>query len=230
MRKGAVLLFRDGLCYQSYGWNLLRPLGDIQNAVNHLDSYNVDEIAIIRPVRKDDTKSSFLADIEELKRLKSSSPLSFGGGIRDFQSLSYLQGLPFERYLFSSALYYEDSSIIQQAIQLFGQQAVVGFLPFRYDLVASFFNSQKGIFLPSKMINRESFKSCDEVVLYDCESEGKKSGFHLEVLRELDIDISKCVLSGGISDDFERLNTLDKRPSGILIENSVLHSEFSIKR
>ena len=64
MRIGTTLLFQDGYCYQSYGWNMLRPLGALQNALDHLDKYELDEISIIRPVRDNDY--SYNKDVQRL--------------------------------------------------------------------------------------------------------------------------------------------------------------------
>ena len=88
MRLGTTLLFKDGYCYQSYGWNMLRPLGALQNALNHLDKYELDEISIIRPVRDNDY--SYNKDVQRLKNAKSSTPLAFGGGIRSLDDIKIL--------------------------------------------------------------------------------------------------------------------------------------------
>ena len=87
MRIGSMILFKNGYCYQSYGWNLLRPLGKLQNIVSHLDKYLIDDITIIRPIRDNENDSTLLSDLNEIKKLKSSTPISFGGGIRNINQL-----------------------------------------------------------------------------------------------------------------------------------------------
>ena len=66
MRIGSIILFKNGYCYQSYGWNLLRPLGKLQNIVSHLDKYLIDDITIIRPIRDDENDSTLLSDLNEI--------------------------------------------------------------------------------------------------------------------------------------------------------------------
>ena len=225
MRIGSTVLFIDGYCYQSYSWNLLRPLGNLQNIINHLDKYLIDDITIIRPVRKNDSKSSFLRDIKELRKLKSSTPISFGGGIREINRLKLLEGLPFERFVFSSLLFNENSDVIYKATELFGKQAIVGLVPFKLDAELSVFNSSIDKFIsPNQLLN---LSLCDEIILHDCINEGNRSGFLNEVVKKLNLKPKSCVLSGGISNLVNKIKKYPQPPKAVSIENSVLYKEFS---
>ena len=62
MRLGSVIWFKNGYCYQSYGWKLLRPLGKLQNIINHLDKYLIDDITILRPIRDNDNQIQLFLD------------------------------------------------------------------------------------------------------------------------------------------------------------------------
>ena len=59
MRIGATVLLYNEVAYQSYGWGLLRPLGNLQTVVDFLQDYQVDEISIIRPIKQDDSFQCF---------------------------------------------------------------------------------------------------------------------------------------------------------------------------
>ena len=96
IRIGALILFIDGKCYQSFGWNKFRPLGDLETAIKILDEYEVDEISIIRPIR-DKKDLSFKKDCEEISKINSNTPITFGGGIRKKSDLKILRQLPIER-------------------------------------------------------------------------------------------------------------------------------------
>ena len=109
MRKGAIVLFKDGYCFQSYGWKFLRPLGKLQNILDHLEEYEVDEISIIRPVRMNDSDNSFYSDLKVLSKMKTSTPISFGGGLLNYQRVKDSRILPFERLVFSSQLFLNDN-------------------------------------------------------------------------------------------------------------------------
>ena len=225
MRLGSVVLFKNGYCYQSYGWNLLRPLGELQNIISHLDKYFIDEIIIIRPVRDNDSKSMFLDDLNEIKKLKSSSPISFGGGIRDIEQLNLLRNLPVERLIFSSALFHKESNLLKAANNLFGKQAIIGLIPFTTDGKLNVFNCHKNNFVPANQINHIDL--VDEVILYDCANEGNHTGFNYNVINKLNLNPKNCVISGGVSDLVNSFKNTAEAPKALCIENSILHREFS---
>ena len=102
MRVGSMVLLSEQHCVQSYEWGLMRPLGNFQSVLDSLEEYCCDEVAIIRPVRSNDSFKNFQRDIETLQKLKTMTPISFGGGIRTKEHLNILQGLPIERLVFSS--------------------------------------------------------------------------------------------------------------------------------
>ena len=225
MRVGSIVLYKNGYCYQSYGWNLFRPLGNLQNIIDYLDKYLVDEITIIRPVREDDTVTSFIRDIKKLRKLKSSSPISFGGGLRNIKQLDLLTDLPFERFVFSSVLYSDNNELINAASRKFGKQAIVGLIPFKISPDLSVFNPQINEFVSAdQLIN---LKYCDEIILYDCEHEGLRSGFSTGIVEKMKLDIQTCVFSGGVGSLVNSFKISSESPKALCIENAVLHREFS---
>ena len=100
----------------------MRPLGQLQNVLNHLDKYELDEICIVRPIRNND--ESFHSDIERIKKAKSSTPLAFGGGIRSMDDINFLEGLPIERFVVSSALFFDDIKLIERLHGKYGKQSI----------------------------------------------------------------------------------------------------------
>ena len=103
MRIGSTLLLNNRNCVQSYYWNYFRPLGSMQLAMDSLEQFECDEVAIIRPVRDQDSMELFAKDLDVISRLKTMTPISFGGGIRSLHHLELLMDLPIERLVFSSS-------------------------------------------------------------------------------------------------------------------------------
>ena len=227
MRVGTTLLFKDGYCYQSYGWNMLRPLGALRNALEHLDKYELDEICIIRPVRNND--KTYHHDLRCLKEAKSSTPLSFGGGIRNLNDIEILEGMPVERFVISSALFNENTALIERLHAKFGEQSIVGFIPFSLTKHLRVFNSQENSFQSPQSLNKSALRLCDEVVLHDTDSEGEYSGFKIEVVSALEIDNHKLIFSGGVSRIVKNNKSILIQPKSILIDNKILHRENSKK-
>ena len=230
MRVGANLLLYNGYCYQSYGWKLFRPLGELQLAIDILDRYEVDEISILRPIRSDFSNEHFEADLELLSELKTLTPTSFGGGIRAAQNIMALSDLPIERIIMSSPFIKQDSELIDLATSLYGGQAIVACLPFRLkNNSVEVFHSAKNCFINvDDGILKFVIEHADEVVLYDTENEGKENHFQLRVLDLLNIPAQKVIISGGVGKgtiSYAR----ELKISSAIIENRVLHRENSIE-
>ena len=227
MRVGTTLLFKDGYCYQSYGWNILRPLGALQNALDHLDKYELDEICILRPVRNND--QTFRQDVECLRNSKSSTPIAFGGGIRNLDDIGLLEGMPVERFVVSSALYNQDTALIERLLSKYGEQSIVGFIPFSLKERLQVFNPEENCFQNPISISLNALALCDEVVLHDCDAEGFKTGFKEEVVSFFGKIENKLIYSGGVSEMVKEKYSWVNSPKSILVENKILHKENSKK-
>lgn len=206
---------------------MLRPLGVLQNALDHLDKYELDEICILRPVREKD--HTYHQDIEYLRNAKSSTPLAFGGGIRAYEDIEQLEGMPVERFVISSALFNSDLELIKRLHSKYGKQSIVGFIPFSFKEQFELFCSSKNSFQSLDSLNSSALKLCDEIVLHDCNSEGLKSGFNEEVVIRLGINRNKLIYSGGVSQIIKEKLPLLNIPKSILVDNRILHRENSRK-
>ena len=170
------------------------------------------------------------SDINILRGVQSSTPITFGGGIRNFESLNLLKGLPFERFTVTTLLFSEDISLLESIVRIHGNQALVGLVPFKY------INDDLRVFCPVEnkfveilKLNKRALDLCDEVVFYDTSCEGLNNGFNEKVIFDFGMNVEKCVLSGGAAHLIGKFKKHIVRPSSILIENKVLHTEYSKK-
>lgn len=231
MRIGSTVLLSMGKCIQSYNWTEKRPLGSLQGVIDSLEEYQCDEIAIIRPVRKDDTLSQFKNDLARVKKLNTMTPISFGGGIRSHEHIKLLRDLPIERLAFSSAFINRDYDLVKKAIELFGRQAIQCILPLAFknndkDLVV--FNSSNSSYVDIEKIELDVIASmANEVIVIDSSNEGEHDKFNWSLLDSLTLPIEKIVISGGI-DRESLVLARQKNIASVLIDNKVLHKEYSI--
>ena len=230
MRIGATVLLETMTAVQSYNWNCIRPLGNLQLVLDSLEEYRTDEVAIIRPVRGYDTLKSFSQDVELLRCIKTMTPLSFGGGIRNLQHIELLKGLPVERLIFSTAFLNEDKKLIDTAANLFGMQAIQCILPFKYSNGRlEVFNSAMGVFAPFTSCNSAFIDAhSNEIILYDVNGEGQPNAFACSVLDEVPFKKAKIIISGGIGKN-SISSALKNNIASVLIEYRILHSEYSVK-
>tara|TARA_B100000674_G_C37962224_1_gene972636 strand:+ start:1928 stop:2617 length:690 start_codon:yes stop_codon:yes gene_type:complete len=225
MRIGACLLLKDGYCYQSYRWRYLRPLGSLQNAVSALEDRQVDEISIIRYCRSDQDNTSLYSDIELVSNLDCITPLSFGGGIRDVHVLKKLHQLPIERILISSAFFEKNISLVEEAISIFGKQAIIAVLPYRLNrnkLEYYCCRDQKFRHIDLNFIDNYS----NEVMLYNTDQEGLSFLDYPDIRHLYPFKNSKVILSGGINRHFIK-KIRHEGFAAVSIDNSSLHHEFN---
>ncbi|TBR41260.1 hypothetical protein CBF23_010620 [Marinomonas agarivorans] len=229
MRVGSTVLLYNTRCVQSYHWDIMRPLGDLQGVMDSLEEYQCDEVAIIRPARDEDSFDKFEADIQVLRQLRTMTPISFGGGVRSIEHLLLLKDLPVERLVFSSAFITKDYELLDKVKNLFGHQAIQCLLPIRVlngDL--EIFCSKKSEYSTVDNIDFSFIKSyANEIILFDIISEGKHNQFDFELLSTLPIENSKLIITGGISHESVAVAKKNGLAS-VLIDNKVLHKEYSI--
>jgi len=230
MRVGSTLLLKNKKCYQSYNWNSFRPLGSLQVAIDSLNEYGCDEVAIIRPVRDCDSLNLFSQDLDVLREMKTMTPICFGGGIRSPQHLELLEGLPVERLVFSSAFIESNHTLVDSARQLFGKQAIQCLLPIK--LVSDnvyVYDSNKAKFIELNIVDLTLISElANEVVLYDTNNDGGHDSFDKSLIERLPIEKHKLVVTGGVGKstiDWARREGL----ASVLIDNKVLHKEYSIR-
>lgn len=230
MRVGSTLLLKNRKCYQSYDWKYLRPLGSLKIALDSLDEYECDEVAVIRPVRDNDSLNFFSQDLEVLREMRSMTPISFGGGMRSTQHLELLEGLPVERLVFSSAFININQVLLDYARQLFGNQAIQCLLPLKEVAEKVYvYDSCKAKFIEIDKIDLPLIDElANEVVLYDTNNDGGHDSFNKSLVERLPIERRKLVITGGVGKstiNWARREAL----ASVLIDNKVLHKEYSIR-
>lgn len=230
MRVGASIILLDGYCFQSYQWKILRPLGRLQNILKFLDIYNVDEICITRPIKKNDSESTLRNDLHLIRSSLSNSPISFGGGLRNLKNLTLLNNLPVERLHFSSAFINHEVKIIERAANLFGKQAIVATLPIKFiDNNLFVYNGESDSFQPlSEDVLSFISEHADELMIVDVVNEGVNESFNLKILDYLKFPSNQLIISGGIGPNIIKA-ARDKGIASCLVENRVLHNENYIK-
>ena len=82
-----ALFVKNGFLVKSYSYNFWRPAGTISSAIKILDSWKVDEIFII------DISARKCLDVQlldEIKKCKISTPITYGGGIRNSDDIALI--------------------------------------------------------------------------------------------------------------------------------------------
>lgn len=229
MRIGASVILKNGKAVQSYGWNMLRPLGSLQSVLQSLDEYECDEIAIVRYARGSEPNKMFSEDIEALKNCKTSSPISFGGGICDVNQLEETRQAPIERLIFSSMAIKGQFEIIEKASERYGHQAIQCLLPIKFEEgELKIYLSSESRFVDKKYIDFHKLREVsNELIIYDTSADGIPDRFSFEVMKYIDYPANRLVLTGGIGEESIK-RALSEGVASVLIENRILHQEFAV--
>ena len=135
----------------------------------------------------------------------------------------------FERLIFNSALF-DDREVLKHAIFRMGHQAIVAYVPFTLkNNIFKVYHSKSNKFIDTT----ENFWAnldllCNEMILLDADAEGGKEGFNFKVLEFVKFPYERILISGGITKP-DISKAMKMQLAGVSIDNSVLHSEFSIK-
>jgi imidazole glycerol phosphate synthase subunit HisF len=157
------------------------------------------------------------------------TPVSFGGGIRTLDHLNSLTDLPIERLIFSSAFLERDKRLIYRAKDLFGHQAIQCLLPLtnKNDSVYVY-HSGASEYVPIENIDFEFINSlANEIILVDTKNEGQRNTFDWSLINALPFDNEKLIISGGIGSNCIQ-EAYKNNLASVLIDNKVLHKEYSI--
>lgn len=240
-----VLFIKNGLIVRSEKFTHHKIIGNVINEVKRYNQWNVDEIIYIDisrekifDSRRDDHKvKNFTSLLDILKNVASECfmPLSFGGGIRTFETIEKFLRNGADKVIVNT-LAFEDSSIIKKAVQAFGSQAVV--LSLDYKLIDNkpiFFSNNGTVKQDIDYLNISNFISelgVGEVLLNSINKDGSGDGYDLDFISLISnmIEVPIIACGGAASSfDFMELASLSS-VSGIAAGNMFHFTENAYPR
>jgi phosphoribosylformimino-5-aminoimidazole carboxamide ribonucleotide (ProFAR) isomerase len=222
-----VLQDFNGRALQSYNFQTKRVLGGIKNVLFFLNAYKIDEIHLIVPLKGRGLDTSEI--LKELKDVPISTPLSIGGGI-NVESLTELIKDPyFERLIFNSPIF-DDNQVIRKATLKMGRQAILGYIPFilKKNTIKIYHSKINEFIEVSDKFWKNLNSMCNEIILLDADAEGSKKGFNFKALQFVNFPVDRVLISGGLT-KLDINKAKEMKLAGVSLDNSTLHSEFSIK-
>ena len=228
-----TVIVRKGWAVQSFGYRHWLPLGKPECLVQNLDRWGADGIVVLATDRGN--QGPDLALIERLGSLGLSTPLTYGGGLRNQTDACDAVRAGAERLVLDSVLY-ENSAAVEAMAQSVGVQALVAALPLvrNRDGHVQHWLHLKHEMVPlsntiSALLNKEAVS---EMLIIDVGGEGKAQGFETNLLEAVDsIENLPILAFGGLStpDQIRQLLNLP-RVAGVLIGNSLNYNEHGISR
>tara|TARA_B110000459_G_C16593021_1_gene487245 strand:- start:546 stop:1331 length:786 start_codon:yes stop_codon:yes gene_type:complete len=229
-----ILYIKNGLIVRSENFTEHKIIGNVVNEVRRYNQWDIDELVYIDITRdetydsrRDDHKIKRINSVDEALELIAKEcfmPLSFGGGIRDFETIKKYLSNGADKVIVNTMLF-KQPKVVKKAINLFGAQAIVASLDYRVENGEMKFYIENGSELVSyNMIEIATYITdlgCGEVLLTSMDNDGAGEGYNIDPIEKMvnlfDVPVIAC--GGAMSIfDFEELYSI-KNISGIAAGN-----------
>jgi len=135
-----VLYIKNGFIVRSENFTEHKIIGNVVNAVRRFNEWDIDELVYIDisrdnnyDSRRDDHKIKRVTSVEEILDLVSKEcfmPLTFGGGILNYETIKRFLEKGADKVLVNRMLY-ENPKDIHKAVSNFGSQAIVAAVDYK---------------------------------------------------------------------------------------------------
>jgi cyclase len=226
-----TVVVRQGWAVQSFGYRRWLPLGKPECLVENLDRWGADGIVVLAIDRSD--QGPDLALIERLGALGLSTPLTYGGGLRNQADARAAVRAGAERLVLDKVLQ-DDPAATEAMAQAVGVQALVAALPLVRDgngAVRHWLHHRCET-VPISMAIRElvAQKAVSELLAIDVAGEGEGQGFDPELLEVIEpLGDLPLLAFGGLATP-QQIRPLLNRPrvAGVLVGNALNYREHAI--
>lgn len=216
-------------------FKVTKYIGDVLNTVKIFNEKKVDELAIIDiDASKINNEPNFTL-IERIAR-ECSSPISYGGGIKNLDQVERIISSGIEKIVVSKSFFETKGKICAKSAKIFGSQSVVLCLDVRQSAtnkdrytpytICGTFNEKMSIIDAIKMAKDNGV---GEIIINSIDRDGQRSGYDYELAKSVyDITNVPIIMSGGAS-NFQDAKDLMKRFPGISAAGSsifVLKGKF----
>ena len=227
----AAVIVRSGRAVQSFGYQRWLPLGDVACVVRNLDQWCADGIVVLCTDREDNGPDLKL--LNELSALDLSTPISYGGGIRDANDALNAVHAGAERLILDQILS-DDSAELANIAGTVGKQALIASVPMLKDNTETAHHwkhwCQKKEPLNQWIDTTTWSQHVSEILAIDVKAEGHQKGMDISLLNAL-TDLGLPMLAfGGLSNSNHVRQALEQDGvAAAVIGNSLNYQEQSIQ-
>ena len=197
-----VVTVRQGWAVQSFCYNRYLPLGRPEVIVENLDRWGADEILIHCIDRSYAEIGPDFSLLERIGNLGLSTPLIYGGGIRDTNDAVKAVRLGADRVTLDTMLW-DHPDQLKLLSRTLGAQALIANMPVKVvdqSLVWYNYRNRGEIHLNQAILAGIHLESVSEVMLTDCQNEGLHVGFESSIPRLFPLKEKPLLVFGGLSD------------------------------
>ena len=223
----------NGLAVQSFGFKKYLPIGKVEIVAEFLSSWGVDEIVILDIHA---TKNQSVTDSAVIKRVakKINVPLSVGGGVKKLEHIKFMLDNGAEKVVISSHLYGQNKWIME-ASKKFGSQCIIGCIDYKIiDNKAVILRNNGTTFIKQSLFETVDLLSkieIGEIMLHSIDNDGRRLGYDIETLKEINAISSKPLIICGGAGNFSHIkNVISLDGCSPAIGNMLNHKEHHVAK
>ena len=158
-------------------------------------------------------------------------PLSYGGGVKDFETAKKILSIGFEKIVINTQAY-EQPALVRQLSQHFGAQAVVGSIDVKKNFLGryqAFINDgtekiEEDVVGWAKSLEEAG---AGEILLTSMDKDGTWSGFDVELTKKVSEAVSVPVIANGGAGSIEHIGEVVKKghASAVCLGSMVVYQQ-----
>ncbi len=231
-RLVAVVTVRQGWAVQSFGYRRYLPMGKPEVVIENLDRWGADEILVHCIDRSPRQMGPDYALLKRVGSLGLSTPLIYGGGIRDVEDAVKVVSFGADRISVDCMLWSASHELKRISLEL-GTQAIIANMPVRVSrggLVWWNYRSNQEVLLTEDIFDRLSLQWVSEVILTDWSNEGSAGGFDIHIPGHFPSMDKPLIVFGGLSEPAQYRSMLShSNVVGVAVGNFLSHKEHAIQ-
>lgn len=228
----ATIIVKDGWAVQSFGYRKYLPLGKPECLAENLDRWGADEILLLSIDRTRGGLGPDFPVLERISRLYLSTPLIYGGGIRNTEDAVAVIQRGADRLCVDALLDLSPRDVVHISNTL-GAQAVVAGLPLsRKGEILERMNYLQGTSEPLRPGVLSLFEdgTISEALVIDWRNEGRRSSFDPDLVRYFPLKNVPLLAFGGLSEPEQLMDLLvEPNVSAVAIGNFLNYREHAVQ-
>lgn len=225
-----LVLVRRGIAVQSLGFRRYLPLGRPEVAIEYLDRWGIDEIAVLDLDAAERGASPTAEQVRAYARL-CQVPLSIGGGIRSVDDVKRIIQAGADKVVVNSALV-THPDLIPSAAEQFGAQCLVASIDARHEetgFVAFSHGGRRPAGDVATLARRAQDLGVGEILINSIDRDGARIGYDLDLIRTVVAAVGVPVIAaGGAGHPSHLRDAITAGPAAVALGNLLHYTEHSV--
>lgn len=227
-----VLVVKNKIVVQSYGFQRYLPVGIPEIAIEYLDRWGIDEIVVLDI---DATVNGITPDFAAVESFSKHCqvPLTIGGGIRNVKNMEEIVRRGADKVVINSAAV-ENPDLINDGAWLFGNQCIVVSIDARrvkedqYEVFTHSGRKSTG-YSPEDFARLAQEKGAGEILLNSIDRDGTQAGYDLNLVKKVADSVTiPVIVCGGVGHPMHFAQGLECGVSAAAAANYFHHTEHSV--